>query len=142
MDDLSEWDEEELRRGRRRDKNGNFNGRDPVVVPMAVHREMTKRALGDAQRIMQENLVAATTMLTELAISPTVDPKDKLAAIKMIMDRVMGKEVQKVEIGVDAPWQKALSGGIVSMETLEASATDGDIDNEDEEEEQEHEVDA
>lgn len=140
MDDLSEWDEEELRRGRRRDHLGNFSGRDPVVVPKAVHNELVKRSLADAHRLLQENLVPAVTALGLIATDASVDAKDKLTAIKLIMDRVMGTSPQKVEIGGDAKWQIALQGGIMSMKTVEqlqaetTDTTEGDMDNEDEEE--------
>jgi hypothetical protein len=134
MDDLSEWDEEELTRGRRRDKNGHFNGRDPVVIPKAVHDEVVKRTLKNAQSILRENLTAAVQMLTLLSTDPQVEPKDRLKAIEMIMTRVMGKEPVTVRVEGEAKWQVALQGAIMSMKTFEDVAIgDGerDEDNDD-----------
>lgn len=119
MDDLSDWDEEELRRGRRRDKNGTFSGRDPIVVPKVVHNEMVKRTLADAQKLLAENLNNAVVVLTEIVADPQIDAKDRLSAIKIVMDRVMGTSPQKVEITGDAKWQIALRGGIKSIKSID-----------------------
>lgn len=115
QDDLSEWDDEELRRGQRRDKNGRFQGKDPVVVPKALHDELVRRTLIQANDIMRDNLGEAVCMLVALAKSPGVEAKDRLRAISMIMDRVMGKSPDKVEISGQSPWLVALQGGIVTV---------------------------
>jgi hypothetical protein len=115
-EDVADWTDEELRRGRKMDKNGAFRGRDPVMIPKAVTDELTRRLLSQAQAIMRDNLVAAVEILTEIATDPSVEARDKLKAISMIVDRVMGKEPTKVELTTDKPWQVALTGGIVSID--------------------------
>lgn len=115
QDDLSEWDDEELRQGQRRDKNGRFQGRTPKIVPKALHDELVRRTLIQANDIMRDNLEEAVCMLVALAKSPGVEAKDRLRAISMIMDRVMGKSPDKVEISGQSPWLVALQGGIVTM---------------------------
>lgn len=118
-DDLSEWDDEELRRGKRRVQQGRFAGRfmgkDPVVVPKALHDELVKRTLAEATKLFYENVVEAVQILVDLIRDEDVEPKDKLRAIAMITDRAMGKAPEKVEIsGEMAPWEIALRGGIVN----------------------------
>lgn len=114
-DDLSTWTDEELRRGRRMTKHGDFRGRDPVIVAKAVHDELVKRTLSEAEELLRTNLNKALQVLVEIMGDDNVDAKDRLRAIEMITSRAMGKEPQKVELEVEAPWQSAIAEAIVSM---------------------------
>lgn len=115
QDDLSDWDDEELRKGTRRDKNGKWQGKAPIVVPKALHDELIRRTMLHANEIMQDNLEEAVRELVHIATSEACEAKDRLRAISMIMDRVMGKPADKVEISGQSPWLVALQGGIVTM---------------------------
>lgn len=126
LEDLSEWSDDELKRGRRKDKNGKFQGRDPVVIPKQMHDELAKRLINEAQVVMRDNLVAAVTMLTEIATDPNYEAKDRVKAIQMMMDRVMGKSPEKIELSPgEAPWEIALLGGIVPGDDEEEGQEDG-----------------
>lgn len=135
-EDLSKWDMEELRRGRKRDKNGGWQGRDPVIVAKAVHDELVKRTLSQAEELMRSNLEAAVKMLTELAVADNVEPKDRLKAIDMIMNRVMGREPQRLEVQAEGKFEAALAHSIVSLpdELVDAYADNRDEEIGDEEE--------
>lgn len=111
--DVSDWTEEELEMGRRQSKNGTFSGRPPVVVPKAVHDELVKRTLNNAQEHMRQNLEGVVEVLVNIASGPGIEPKDRLKAISMIMDRVMGKVPDTVNLKPDAPWVQAITNGIV-----------------------------
>lgn len=102
-EDLSLWSEEELIRGKRRDKNGGWQGKVPEVVPLAVHQELTKRKLREAEETLRDNLVEAVKALVEIVKGKDVEDKDRLKAIDMVMNRVMGKEPIKIEVGVENP---------------------------------------
>lgn len=116
QEDLSTWDDEELRRGMRRDKNGNWQGSTPKIIPKALHDELVKRTLGNAQALLRDNLETAVSVLTELVDDERVEPKDRLRAIAMIMDRVMGKDPIPIKHDGEMPqWQVAISAGIVSI---------------------------
>lgn len=128
-EDLSKWDDEELRRGRKRRRDGTFAGRDPVVVAKAVHDEMVKRTLDEANKLLQENLQRGLEILVEIMTDERVDAKDRLKAIEMITNRAMGKEPQKLEVKSEGKWQMALADSIVSMP---AALVDPEIDNRDE----------
>lgn len=129
-EDLSLWDDEELRRGRKRDHNGGWQGRDPVIVAKAVHDELVKRTLSKANELLTTNLEAALGILINIMNDDKVDAKERLRAVQMVMDRAMGKEPQKLELDAgEAPWQVAIASSIVSMpEALE----DPNPDNRDE----------
>jgi len=123
-EDLSLWDKDELQRGQKKNKNGNFQGRPPVVIPKAIHDELVRRTLSEAQELMRSNLVAAVKVLTQLATSDGVDAKDRIKAIDIIMNRVMGKEVTPILVGGEAKWEVALRAGIVPLTALEDPTID------------------
>lgn len=143
LDDISTWDDEELRRGTRRNRDGTFKGTSRIlVVPTEVHNELVRRTLSQAQTLMTNNLVQAVEALTEIATNPGSEDKDKLKAIQIIMDRVMGKEVQKVELGGEAKWEAALRVAIKPMRPRLETPGDGGVAEEDEEFEIEVDADA
>lgn len=122
QEDISEWDTEEIRRGRRRDKNGRWSGRSPVVVPMALHQEAIKRTFEEAQELFREGLVPAVKYLTSIIESDDVEDRDKIKAVGMILDRVMGKAVERVEIKTGTePWEDALVAAVVPLDTVEVT---------------------
>jgi hypothetical protein len=122
---ISEWTDEELRRGRKKDKNGKFTGRDPIIVPTNCYREMVRRELRRAESSMAENLHDAVKALATIATSPMSEDRDKIAATKILMDRVMGKSPDKIELGGKTPlFIGILQGGIVPGEPLEVPAGD------------------
>lgn len=115
LDDLSDWDDEELRAGRRRGKNGLLIGRQPKILPKALHDELVKRTLSRAHIELRDNLEAAVKSLTSIATDTTVEAKDRVKAIGMIMDRVMGKAPERVQITGETPkWLETLSAAIIS----------------------------
>lgn len=127
VDDLSEWDNEEIRRGRRRDKNGGWQGRDPVVVPMALHQEAIKRTFDEAQELMREGLVPAIKYLTGLVESDDAEDRDRIKAVSMIMDRVLGKAVERVEIKTGTePWEDAIKAAVVPLDAIEVTTEEED----------------
>lgn len=122
VEDISTWDTEEIRRGRRRDKHGGWMGRSPVVVPMALHQEAIKRTFEEAQELFREGLVPAVKYLTSIIESDDVEDRDKIKAVGMILDRVMGKAVERVEIKTGTePWEDALVAAVVPLDTVEVT---------------------
>lgn len=116
QEDLSEWDDEELRRGRKKDRNGGWRGIDPVIIPKALHDELVRRTLSKANTLLRDNLHAAVQALTSIVEDEDVEPKDRLRAAGMIMDRVMGKDPIPVKLDSETPpWQVAIQAGIVSI---------------------------
>jgi hypothetical protein len=112
--DLSEWDDEELLRGQRRNRNGNFQGRPPKVVPKQLHDELVRRTLEYANEELRSNLQSAVQMLTSIATDPRAEDRDKIKAIEMVMNRVMGKAPDRVELTAQVkPYEEVLRGGVV-----------------------------
>lgn len=124
LEDVTTWTDEEIKRGRKRDKNGGWRGRDPVVIPMALHEEAIKRTFEEAQELFREGLVPAVRYLTSIVEDNSVEDKDKLKAVGMILDRVLGKPVERVEINTEPdPWEEVVRVAIVSKPAIEVIET-------------------
>lgn len=135
-DDLSTWSDEELAAGRRRNRNGQWTGREPRIIPKVVHDELVRRTLSKANKMFNENLLKAVEILVDICQDPSVDAKDRLKAVQMITDRAMGKAPDTVKIEGAAPWVGAINAGIVSLgdEIKTSSIKANSWDEEDEEE--------
>lgn len=128
-EDLTTWDDEELRRGRKRDKHGGWQGRDPIVVAKAVHDELVRRTLERANQMLIDNLEEGLQLLVDIMKDEDVEAKDRIKAIDMIVNRAMGKEPIKLDIKGEAKWEAAIAHSIVS---LPAELVDPHIQNRDE----------
>lgn len=125
FDDLSEWDDEELRRGQRRDRNGRFHGRPPKVVPAALHQEQTRRVLGRAGQMFVENTENAVAVLIDIANDLAAPYEARLKAASIIIERVMGKNPTPVDVTVSEPkFLNALRCAIVSLDDPDGEIID------------------
>lgn len=134
-DNVEDWDDEELFRGHRRDSNGNFTGRPPKLVPQQAHRELLKRRLKQAELLMVDALPAATKTLVAIMESPFAEDRDRIKAAQLVIERVMGKAIERVEVGItnDPPWMEALQAGIVDIETEQPAIGPVPYDDDDDE---------
>lgn len=108
--DFSDWDDEEILRGRRRDKNGGWGGRPPLVVPTAVHQEVTRRKIRAAEAMLKDSLEEAVQMLRDVMNGEDVDPGVRLRAANIIIERVMGKTPERIEVhATETPFETSLS---------------------------------
>jgi len=130
-----EWDDEELARGQRRNKNGQFRGRPPATIPFEIHKELTRRRFARAHDLLGESLADAAQMLRSIVKDESADVYARLRAADMIFDRILGKPRESVDIGLYAgpaaekPYQKMLQSAIVStageaMDLLERQRED------------------
>lgn len=119
LDDLSDWDDEELMRGQKRARNGTFQGTSPTVVPKALHDELVRRKMSEAHALLRDNLVAATEVLVSLANGKDVDDAVRLRAVTLIMDRVLGKTPETVNVSVQkTPFQTTLDKIFIDRQSL------------------------
>jgi hypothetical protein len=115
-DSLDEWSDEELMRGKRRMKNGKFNGRDPQVIPFELHKELTRRRMSRAHDLLADSLVDAAQMLRSVVNDEEASTMSRIRAAELMFDRVLGKPRESVELdlgGQGAPWQRLVAGAIV-----------------------------
>jgi hypothetical protein len=113
LEDVTEWDEEELLRGQRRSKNGNFVGRPPKVIAQAVYIERHRRTMKKATELLRQNTLKAVRVLVTVATDETAPRAVRVQAAQLIIERVLGKTPATIEIKADpAPWLRALKGAI------------------------------
>lgn len=106
--DLTAWSEEELLRGQRRAHTGRFTGRPPKVVPMAVHNELVRRRMSKAADLLNESIVDAVLLLRQVVTDEEAAYTDRIKASQLILDRVMGKAPERIELSLEPPWATAL----------------------------------
>jgi hypothetical protein len=136
MDDpasIEEWDDEELNRGRRRDVNGKFTGRDPKVIPTHVYHEVVRRSIRRAQLTLHEGGTNAATVkaiqtLVAIMESPSADDKARVAAAKIVLDRGLGKEATNVEVTVKPPaFLGIIQAGLVALPAGDSDIIDAEV---------------
>lgn len=119
-EDLSTWDTEELRHGRRKSERGRFEGRPPKVIPRVVYLELVDRYLAEAHLAILDQTMPAIRRLAEMIdgyrhddegnrvmvegddgktfpIPISVD-KGQLTAVQEVLVRVLGKPETKVSV--------------------------------------------
>lgn len=111
--DLEDWDNEELIRGYRRNRNGRF-GSPPQYIPREIQQEAFRRLIGRGERKMKVAYMEAVEQLVRLAQSADSE-KVRLDAIKALMERVVGKVPDIVRVSQEQPWEAMLADAIVPL---------------------------
>lgn len=119
---LEDWDDEELLKGRRKNKNGKFaGGRSPKVLPRVMVHELQRRRFAKAHALLAHSLVDAVEFLRAVVNDESATRSMRLKAAKQILDRVLGKPVEQARISFDmdgeAPWQKVIAQAIVASDS-------------------------
>jgi len=109
VDDL---DDEELIRGQCRNRNGWFstsNKNSQISKP--VYDKMVSRLFDRAQEKMRENLLQAIDVLAEISQGDAFEASDRANASKFLIERVLGKTTEKIDLTVGAkPFEQILTG--------------------------------
>lgn len=108
--DLDDWDDEELIRGYRRNRNGKF-GVPPTFVPREIQQEIFRRIVSRGDRKMRAAYLVSVEQLTELAEGASSE-KVRLESIRELMNRVVGKVPDRVHIATEQPWEQFLADSI------------------------------
>lgn len=127
---VTEWDDEELKRGQRRDKNGSFTGRPPSVLPREIHIEIQRRHIEKAASYFVEHAQEMATVLFNIAKNPEQDAKARVAAAKIMLDRALGAPTTttKMDVSVHEPkYLAALRDGIVSGDDEDDDIVDAEL---------------
>lgn len=109
IDDL---DDEEVLRGELRDKNGNFTGQKSALVPRQFHDAVRRRIIQDTDMLLRKDYQAVVANLVRIATDPRVAAREQLAAAQYVMERVIGKIPEKMEIKTETTiFQQQLETG-------------------------------
>lgn len=106
------WDEfvenldaEELARAQLKADDGTFRGRPPEFIPRTFYLACQREMVGRFNRKIQSNFEKATDELIRLGTSDIMDPKDRIKVLQYLIERVVGKIPDKVEVAVADPWE-------------------------------------
>ena len=125
-DDLSEWTDEELQRGKRK-VGGRFHGPDPKVLPRAIADELNRRTFEQAYSIVRDDVEDAVRLWGDIVRNPDADLALRLEASKEIANRILGKPTDRaqVELAIKRdPWQDALVTALVGSVEQAAEVID------------------
>lgn len=145
---IEEWDNEELARGRPRDKNGKFVGKSPSWATPAIAAEAKRRLMTHTFGKLAGHIDQAVVVIGNLLVSeevddkgrPIVDAKTKLAAATFIIEHTLGKPKALIELTENETTKTAIAAAIVLEDGAPQDAQHRIIDGEladDEEEEYE-----
>lgn len=108
-DIAEEMDAEELARGHFKASDGTFRGRPPSLVPrdffLACEGELMRRF----NTALRENLQPAVEELLRLALESDMEDKDRAKWLAYIIERVVGKVPDKLEVRAADPWEQIIS---------------------------------
>lgn len=139
---VDEWDMEELARGRPRSVDGKFTGPRPTWINPAILREaqdrlrqLTKEELttysGDAVRVIAQ-LMNDDSVDMETG-KPVVSPKTRLDAAKYVLDQVIGKPTNTVEVTGNVQLEHLMGSILVNPDGEQAHPVlDGEVVDDDE----------
>jgi hypothetical protein len=122
---ISDWDMEELARGRPRNSAGNFTGPRPTWLTPLIMKEsqdrlrtLTRQELstyaGDAVRVMAELMNEDGT---DLDGKPLVAPTVRLQAATYVMDQIIGKSTTPIELTGNVVLQTLMADVVVNDES-------------------------
>lgn len=101
---VEDLDDDEVARGQLKDKNGQFRGRPPKLIPADLVQAMRREWLGRAEAKLRAALMEVSLDgMIEIAKDKNVDPGVRLRAQLAIQERTMGKVPDKVQLSAEDP---------------------------------------
>lgn len=118
---ISDWDIEELARGRPRNSVGDFRGATGSWITPAVQQEAKRRLIDETMGKLTGHLNSAIRAVGKLITSeevddkgkPIVDARTRLAAAQFVIEHVIGKPKALVEIEAADFTRKLIASAIV-----------------------------
>ena len=119
--DISDWDLEELARGRPKAKDGTFKGRPPKFLDRQLHEEIMKRFETIVKQEMNTHTVSALEVIGRILDNDETDEKGrpvvpagtKLDAAKFLVEHAIGKPKQRTETDISLKLQGILGAVMV-----------------------------
>jgi hypothetical protein len=109
---VEDLDWEELMRGQIRDKNGNFTGAKPAILPRSWHDRIAGEIVKGAEAQFRENYDMTMKVLIDLVANPRTPARERLAAVQYMQERVIGKITEKREIKTEVTvFEEMVSNG-------------------------------
>ena len=123
---LSEWDADELAHGYPRNSEGRFSRVRPTVIPRAVHEEAISRFRDLATQDLRVLVPDAIKLVHGLILNEELDergrmvvpPSVKLQAAQWVVEHLVGKPRQPVDVDISVKLQGILANVMVSPDEL------------------------
>lgn len=120
---ISEWDTEELARGRPRDKNGGFRGDTPKWITPLIMDEAKRRLRVGALETLSSKVIDAIEVVHKIMMcedrdgegKPIVDARTRLQAAQFIIEHTIGKARQPVDMNGSADGYRQFLAGALKM---------------------------
>jgi hypothetical protein len=93
---VADLDDEEIRRGQTRNKDGGFSGRPPKAFPRALHDALRLEFQRRMNQKFQVAVDVAYITLLEVANNPRASADARVKAATALMERGLGKVPDKV----------------------------------------------
>lgn len=117
---VEELDDEELAREKLRDKNGKFSGRAHEIVPRAIRKRIQTELFRRLQLTIQEQSFDYIANLQDIASDTSASPTERMKASTYLLERVIGKVPEKVEVTAEVkPWEGIVTGITNDLDQLE-----------------------
>jgi hypothetical protein len=144
---IDEWTLEELAKGRPRNSDGTWRrGSRPKWITPRISAEIQRRLVIEGRSALGEHLGVAIKLMRDLMLDDTTDvfgrrvvsAQVRADAAKFIIDQVLGKSKQRVDIHTDESFRDILSkamvvGGKPAHPVIDGELVDDEV-NDDEEE--------
>lgn len=123
---IEEWDLEELAAGRPKNKNGGFSGAPPAWVTRDIHEKSIEIFKERMRSDMRSVTVKAMDVLANLLDDDEVDDKGKplvpastkADVAKFLIEHLLGKATQPVEMDISVKLQGILGAVLVQPDEL------------------------
>lgn len=114
---LNMLDDEEVTRMQLRDKNGTFTGGKPALLPRKLAEMQTREILQRNQALLQDAVLKATKVYTDIIDDETASAADKMKAAEYLQNRFLGKTPERVQLTADIkPWEGLVQGILTQVE--------------------------
>lgn len=119
--DISQWDMEELARGRPRAADGSWKGKAPGFINRQMHEEIVRRFESIVREEMNGHTIHALEIIEKILLDEERDDKGKrvtprgtqLEAAKFLIEHVIGKPKQRTETDISVKLQGILGHAMV-----------------------------
>ena len=128
---VEDLDDDEIIRGQLRDKNGQFRGSAPLLIPRVFHQRAVKELMHRADMSILSNLTDAQKAVADIMNNPKAPAIARLEAAKYMWERIQGKIPDKVELDTTIrKFETLIEGGHV---LVDVDIEDAEIVEEDDE---------
>lgn len=106
---VQDLDDEELRVGRCRDRAGRIPpvSNKTALLPRDLYDEMVAEHLKRTHEKFRQQLDVALNTMVDIMTDESVEPKDRADAAKYLMERTIGKPVERVAVHAQKePWEE------------------------------------